>query len=86
MGPSIFRLGIGAMAISGLAACETVSTDTAPRVVAVAPHSAAYVPEPAAVEPEQQTSENTPYNQWGGKVPDAKPTTPVDGDGLGEIE
>ena len=83
----MLRSGVIGLAVSALTACQTVApVSSKPRVVAVAPHSAAYVPEPAAVEPEVQTSENTPYNQWGGKVPEAKPTTAVDGDGLGEIE
>lgn len=30
-------------------------------------------------------TQGTQYNQWGGIVPDAKPTTPVDDGSLGEL-
>lgn len=33
----------------------------------------------------ENSSQGTQYNQWGGIVPDAKPSTPVDDGGLGEI-
>ena len=44
--------------------------------------------EPVAVATELDTTEpDGPItNQWGGVIPDAKPTTPIDNGALGEIE
>lgn len=49
----------------------TAATDTTPISVA------------APLVARQTTG--TQYNQWGGIIPEAKPTTPVDDDGLGEL-
>ncbi|MEZ5945416.1 MAG: hypothetical protein R3C13_06925 [Hyphomonas sp.] len=60
-----------------LAACAT-----GPQIrVAKAPGANEPIAVVAAVVPE----EGPKTNQWGGVIPDAKPSTPVDDGGLGEI-
>ncbi|WP_290483080.1 hypothetical protein, partial [Hyphomonas sp. UBA3601] len=73
--------GITALCLG--AACQ--SQPTALVVEAVAPVETV---EPVAVATELDTTEpDGPItNQWGGVIPDAKPTTPIDNGALGEIE
>ena len=67
--------GITALCLA--AACQSQPTTLVVEAVA-----------PVAVATELDTTEpDGPItNQWGGVIPDAKPTTPIDNGALGEIE
>ena len=67
----------GASLLAALGACAT-----GPQVRAVKAQGAY---EPVAVVAAVVPEDGPQVNQWGGIVPDAKPVTPVDDGGLGEI-
>lgn len=68
--------GIGLLAALG--ACTTAEPIT---VTAATPDTR----EPIAVVADVVEEEGPRVNQWGGIVPDAKPTKPVDNDALEEV-
>jgi len=72
----------GLAALAFVNACASAPTETTYAVI-----PAAALPEPVEVPVplDMNETEGTQYNQWGGIVPDAKPTTPVDDGALGEI-
>ncbi len=76
-GRPVGRLLAGLTLFAALGACATA----APVSVVEAPGAE----EPVAVIAEVVPEEGPQLNQWGGIVPDAKPTTPVDNGALGEI-
>ena len=75
--------GAGLVAMCLAAACQSQPETLV--VEAVAP---AEPVEPVTVATALDTAEpeGPVVNQWGGIVPDAKPTTPIDNGALGEIE
>lgn len=75
------RAVAGLMVLCGLAACATNGTPT----YRVAHHAEAARPISVAVMPDVSADEDPQTNQWGGVIPDAKPTTEVEDGGLGEI-
>ncbi|WP_291078887.1 hypothetical protein [Hyphomonas sp.] len=78
------RLAAGFAALCLFAACQS----PAPQTLVVEAVSPAQPVEPVAVATQLDTAEpeGPVVNQWGGIVPDAKPTTPVENGALGEIE
>ena len=74
----------GITALCLFAACQS----PAPQTLVVEAVSPAQPVEPVAVATQLDTAEpeGPVVNQWGGIVPDAKPTTPVENGALGEIE
>ncbi len=69
---------IGAAALALLGACATP-----PPYQVVAPAPGAYEPVTTSAALMEETASQV--NQWGGIIPDAKPTVPVDDGGLGEL-
>jgi len=77
------RLIAGLTGLCLAAACQSQPTTLV--VEAVAPADPV---EPVAVATELDVTEaeGLVTNQWGGVVPEAKPTTPIDNGALGEVE
>lgn len=77
------RLIAGLTVLCLAAACQSQPTTLV--VEAVAPADPV---EPVAVatELDMTEAEGPVTNQWGGVVPEAKPTTPIDNGALGEVE
>lgn len=74
--------GLSLAGLCLLAALGACASGQQIRVAAATPDSREPVAIAAAVVPEDAPK----LNQWGGVIPDAKPTTPVEDGGLGEID
>lgn len=75
--------------IAGLTAvCLTAACQTQPTTLVVEAIAPVETVEPVTVAIALDTSppDGPVTNQWGGVVPEAKPTTPIDNGALGEIE
>ena len=68
---------------AGLALLGTLGACTSGSEIRAVNAPGAY--EPVAVIAAVEAEEGPQVNQWGGIIPDAKPVTPVDDGGLGEI-
>ena len=76
------RLLAGLTSTCLIAACQSGTVS-----YKVASHEEAAIPVAVAVTPDATEKEDgMSLNQWGGTVPEARPTTPVDNGALGEIE
>jgi hypothetical protein len=80
---SAVRSFVGFTGLCLIAACQSQ-----PAMLVVEAVAPAETIEPVAVAIELDTTEpeGPVTNQWGGVVPEAKPTTPVENGALGEIE
>jgi len=75
--------------IAGLTGlCLAAACQSQPATLVVEAVAPAEPVEPVAVATELDTTEaeGPVTNQWGGVVPEAKPTTPIDNGALGEVE
>ena len=80
--PAAGRAFAGLLILCGLGACATADPVMTYRV---AGHAEAARPVTVAVVPDMTEEDGAQINQWGGVIPDAKPTTDVEDGGLGEI-
>ncbi|KCZ50297.1 hypothetical protein [Hyphomonas pacifica] len=76
------RLAVGLTGICLIAACQSEPTET---TYSVTPQAQAYEPVGVASSLDLTQTDEPGTNQWGGVIPEAKPTTSVDDGGLGEI-
>lgn len=75
------RTAAGLMGLCGLVACATNPAPT----YQVSSHAEAARPVSVAVTLDSENDDGPRTNQWGGVIPDAKPTTKIEDGGLGEI-
>lgn len=76
------RLLLAALATALLAGCASVPAEPViTQAVAAEP-----APVDVAAPVSENTSEGMTENQWGGEVPDAKPTEEVGDTGLGDLD
>ncbi len=73
---------LGTLNVSACALLDKKPPVTTYTLLAAAPDTA---PVSVAAQLVARQTTGTQYNQWGGIVPEAKPTVPVDDGGLGEI-
>lgn len=73
---------LGALNVSACALLDKKPPVTTYTLLAAAPDTP---PVSVAAPLVARQTTGTQYNQWGGIVPEAKPTVPVDDGGLGEI-
>lgn len=73
---------LGVVSAMALAACQTGPAETQ---ISAAPASQTPAPEAVAASLIAEVRTGPRVNQWGGVIPDAKPTVPVDDGGLGEV-
>ena len=79
--PAAGRAFAGLLILCGLGACATADPVMTYRV---AGHAEAARPVTVAVVPDMTEEDGAQINQWGGVIPDAKPTTDVEDGGLGD--
>lgn len=77
------RLAAGLTGLCLIAACQS---EPAVTTYSVTPQKQAYEPVAVASNLDLTQPEEPVTNQWGGVIPEAKPTTSVDDGGLGEIK
>ncbi|MGH1422052.1 MAG: hypothetical protein ACRBEQ_09555 [Hyphomonas sp.] len=73
---------LGAMSVSACAMLDNKPPVTTYKLLAAASD---IEPVSVAMPLVATRGSGTQYNQWGGTIPEAKPTVPVDDGGLGEI-
>ncbi len=77
------RLAAGLTGLCLIAACQSGPAET---VYTVTAHPEASQPVAVASSLDLTQPDEPVTNQWGGVIPEARPTTDVDDGGLGEIE
>ena len=77
------RLAASLTGVCLMAACQSEPAIT---TYSVTPQAQAYEPVAVASSLDLTQPDEPVTNQWGGVIPEAKPTTSVDDGGLGEIK